>query len=111
MKKFLILLILTLSTINLCALDYYSNFISRKELVDNVWLDWTDWEPHYVKISITDSIITIDNKIYPVKSIKKIDNTTLFEISDTMFIRYRIQDSVKQLYLDYKNIIYCYNLL
>lgn len=113
MKKLFILLILTLSTINLCAIDYYSNFISRKELVDNVWLDWTDWEEHYVKISVNDSIIVIDNKTYPVKLIEKTDNITKFKIlNSNKFIRLRFQnDGIKQLYLDCENIVYVYNLI
>ena len=113
MKKLFILLILTLSTINLYAIDYYSNFISYKELVDNVWLDWTDWEEYYVKISVNDSIIVIDNKTYPVKLIEKTDNVTKFKVlNSNKFIRFRFQnDGIKQLYLDYENIVYVYNLI
>jgi hypothetical protein len=119
MKKLIILLILILFTFNLYAADYYSNFISYKKLVNNVWLDWSDWENCNVKITVTDNTITVSDKVYQVEIINKISNqydiTTIYKIISSqkdLYIRLRFQnDGVKQLYIDYENIVYCYNLI
>ena len=119
MKKLFILLILTLSTINLYAIDYYSNFVSRKEFVDNVWLDWTDWENCNIKITVTDSTITVSDKTYQTKIVDKIDDyysiTTVYKVKSyqkDLYIRLRFQnDGIKQLYINDVNVIYCYNLI
>ena len=119
MKKILFLILLCCS-VNTYAIDLYANFVSYKQCINNEWQDWTDWQECWTKVKLEDNKIIVGDKtftIYSVYSQKDEDSVTvLHEAEDcnntAIVIRIRYQkDGVKQLYLDYKNIIYCYNLI
>lgn len=101
--------------------------MSYKILKDSVWQDWSDWRECYIEIVLdTDSnSITLHSKniekVFKIDpSFRKIkDNnsiTTLYTVlkseNNCLYIRFRIQrDGVKQIYIDYEDIIYVYNLI
>lgn len=130
MKKVLTLLMLLLvstSNANPREACYYSNFTSYKMWINNSWTDWTDWREYYVEIVFdTDSnTITIYDeniekvyKIHPIyeKSEDYGSITIKYKVVESenncLYIRFRNQyDGVKQLYLDYKDLVYVYNLM
>lgn len=129
MKTKIILTLLLILTSNIQAqeISYYSNFTSYKRLVDNTWTNWTDWREYYVEIVFdTDSnTITIYDeniekvyKIHPIyeKSEDYGSITIKYKVVESenncLYIRFRNQyDGVKQLYLDYKDLVYAYNLM
>lgn len=122
MRKIFILL-LTLISITACADEiYYSNYISQKQKVDSVWTDWSDWKESYTSIVFDhmNGYITVDECIYKILDTGKYkdDNSTtvIYLTQDAnkkrVNIRLRYQnDGVKQLYIDYEDIVYCYNLM
>ena len=124
MKKIIILL-LTLVSITACADDiYYSNYVSQKQRIDSVWTDWTDWKESYTAIVFdhVNGYITVGDCDYKLLGISKgkyeDDNsiTVIYLTQDAnkkrVNIRFRHQnDGVKQLYIDYEDIVYCYNLM
>ena len=127
-KIILTLLLLTLnSNIQAQKICYYSNFTSYKRLVNNTWTDWTDWREYYVEIILdTDSnTITIYDadieKVYKIHPIyEKLEDCNSITIkykvveseNNCLYIRFRNQyDGIKQLYLDYKDLVYIYNLM
>lgn len=121
MKKFLFILTL-LFTVNLSYSQiYYTDYISKMVLIDSCWSDWTDWEPCFVEINITDSTISLWNiqtyKIIAPIEVEKdeISITNRYKViynkDNIIYIRFRRQrNGIKQLYLDYDKIIYVYNL-
>lgn len=119
MKKILFLILLFCS-INACAIDYCANFVSYKKYVNNKWQDWTDWQQCWAEVKLEENRIIVGDKTYTIYSIRnqKDENsvTILHEVKDCnethIVIRLRYQnDSVKQLYLDYKDLVYVYNLI
>lgn len=106
---------------------YYSNFTSYKRLVDNSWTDWTDWREYYVEIvfdtdsntiTIYDEDIVKVYKIHPIYEKSEDSNSITIKYkvieseNNCLYIRFRNQyDGVKQLYLDYKDLVYVYNLI
>lgn len=130
MKKILTLLMLLLIfTSNSIPREvcYYSSFISYKRLVNDTWTDWTNWREYYVEIIFnTDSnTITIYDeniikvyKIHPIYEKSEDSNSITIKYkvveseNNCLYIRFRNQhDGVKQLYLDYKDLVYVYNLM
>ena len=122
MRKTIILL-LTLISITACAEDvYYSNYISQKQRIDSVWTDWSDWEESYTAI-VFDHVnghITVGDCDYKLLGKGRCEDsnsvTVIYLTQDTdkkrVNIRLRYQnDGVKQLYIDYEDIVYCYNLM
>lgn len=120
----LLLLILTSNT-KAQETSYYSNFTSYKRLVNDTWTDWSDWEYCRHKITITEDSITInkgtETEIYMVETeyeVQKDSNSETFKfkvIDDyerVLYIRLRFQyNGVAQLYIDYDDVIYAYNLI
>lgn len=108
-------------------ISLYSNFMSYKVLKDSVWQDWTDWRECYIEIvwNTDSNSITLYNKntekVFKIDpSFQKIENdnsiTTLYTVLESenncLSIRFRNQhDGVKQLYIDYEDLVYCYNLI
>lgn len=101
---------------------YYSNFVSHKYCINNVWSDWSDWKECYITIKFdhTNNTITVNNKVYNIidKNNYKDEtsNTIMYLTHDferkRINIRLRYQnDGVKQLYVDKENTIYVYNLI
>lgn len=119
MKKILFLILLCCS-VNTYAIDLYANFVSYKKYVNNEWQDWTYWQECWIEVKFEDNKIIVGDKIfiiYSVYSQKDDDSVTVLheakdcnDIAIVIQIRYQ-KDGVKQLYLDYKDIIYCYNLI
>lgn len=119
MKRFLIILgILFIGKISIAQQLYYSDFISSMELItDTCWTDWSEWQQYYTEIEINkDSIVVYDNDVYYIYQQTKdsINNIIVFKTTnqqgDTVQLRFRTQDFVKQLYIDLKNKIWVYNL-
>lgn len=130
MKKIVLILglLLSFSIMYSQEIEYYSNFTSYKRLVEkDKWTDWTDWREYYVEIVFdTDSnTITIYDediekvyKIHPTYEKSEDCNsiTIRYKVVESenncLYIRFRNQnDGVKQLYLDYKDLVYVYNLM
>lgn len=130
MKKILaLLMILLVFTSNTVPREvcYYSSFTSYKKLINNTWIDWTDWREYYVEIvfdtnsntiTIYDTDIEKVYKIHPIYEKSEDSNSItikykVVEAKDNcLYIRFRNQyDGVKQLYLDYKDLVYVYNLM
>ena len=130
MKKILTLLMLLLVFTNNAIsreVCYYSSFTSYKRLVDNSWTDWTDWREYYVEIvfntgsntiTIYDEDIVKVYKIHPIYEKSEDCNSITIKYkvveskNNCLYIRFRNQhDGVKQLYLDYKDLVYAYNLM
>ena len=130
MRKIFTLLMLLLvftSNANSREVCYYSNFTSYKMLINNNWTDWTNWREYYVEIIFnTDSnTITIYDediekvyKTHPIYEKSEDSNSTTIKYkvveskNNCLYIRFRNQhDGVKQLYLDYKDLVYVYNLM
>ena len=121
------LLLVSTSNANPREVCYYSNFTSYKILINDIWTDWTNWREYYVEIVFdTDSnTITIYDenieKVYKINPIyeksEEYNSTTIkYKVveseDDCLYIRFRNQyDGVKQLYLDYKDLVYVYNLM
>ena len=128
-KIFILLMLFLVSTSNANSREvcYYSNFTSYKRLVDNSWTDWTDWREYYVEIvfDIDSSTITIYDadiekvyKIHPIYEKSEDCNSIIIKYkvveseNNCLYIRFRNQyNGVKQLYLDYKDLVYVYNLM
>ena len=119
MKKIL-LIVLLFCSINTYAIDYYANFVSYKKCINNEWQDWTNWQQCWAEVTFKANEIIVGNKTYTIYSTntqKDKDCVTILheakDYNDTpIVIRIRYQnDGVRQLYLDYKNIIYVYNLI
>lgn len=128
-KIFIIFMLLLVSTSNIISREtcYYSNFTSYKMLINNTWTDWTNWREYYVEIVLdTDSnTITIYDediekvyKIHPIYEKSEDSNSITIKYkvveseNNCLYIRFRNQhDGVKQLYLDYKDLVYVYNLM
>lgn len=129
MKTKIILTLLLILTSNIQAqeISYYSNFTSYKRLVDNTWTNWTDWREYYVEIvfntdsntiTIYDENIVKVYKIHPIYEKLEDCNSIIIKYkvveseNNCLYIRFRNQyDGVKQLYLDYKDLVYVYNLM
>ena len=130
MKKIVLILglLLSFSTMYSQEIEYYSNFTSYKRLIEkDKWTDWTDWREYYVEIVFdTDSnTITIYDeniikvyKIHPIYEKSEDSNSITIKYkvvesgNNCLYIRFRNQhDGVKQLYLDYKDLVYVYNLM
>lgn len=125
MKKLLLVLLLFLSVNAYSQVSkYYSDFSSYKSLSsNNIWNDWTDWERCDAKIKIdldSDTITINDSKYYIDKYVETVVDSNSKTIkylvirydNKSCFIRIREQeDGVKQLYLDYDDIVYVYNLV
>lgn len=122
MRKIFILLLTLISTTACADKIYYSNYISQKQKVDSVWTDWTDWEESYTPIVFDhmSGYITVGDCSYKVLDTGKCEDdnstTVIYLTYDAnkkrvnMRLRYQ-NDGVKQLYIDYENIVYCYNLM
>lgn len=124
MKKLLFLMLLVFLSVNTYSQSFYADYVSTKSLVDkDKWDDWTYWKPCYYKVivDLNEDIITINNsKYYLDKHIettvddnsKTIKYAVINYYNNASFIRIREQkDGVKQLYIDYDDIIYVYNLV
>ena len=129
MKKiFITLVLLIYATLSYSEeISFYTNFMSYKILKDSVWQDWSDWRECYIEIVWdTDSnSITLHSKntekVFKIDpSFRKIEDdnsiTTLYTVlkseNNCLGIRFRIQrDGVKQIYIDYEDIVYVYNLI
>ena len=101
---------------------YHTDYMSRMILVDSCWTDWTDWEQCFTEVTINDSTISIyDVQEYTILEIVDIEEdcysrTIRYRVAynkdDIIFIRFRKQiGGIKQLYLDYDDIVYVYNLV
>ena len=103
---------------------YYSDFSSYKALISkDKWTDWTDWERCDTKIKIdldSDTITINGSKYYIDKYVETVVDSNSKTIkylvinydNKSCFIRIREQeDGVKQLYLDYDDMVYVYNLV
>lgn len=125
MKKLLLILLLFLSVNAYSQVTkYYSDFSSYKALIfKDKWADWTDWErcDTNIKIDLNSDTITINNSKYCIdkyietvvdSNSKTIKYAVIAYDNKSCFIRIREQeDGVKQLYLDYDDIVYVYNLV
>lgn len=130
MKKiFTLLMLLLVFTSNAIPREmcYYSNFTSYKILINNNWTEWTDWREYYVEIvfntdsntiTIYDEDIVKVYKIYPIYEKSEDCNSITIKYkvveseNNCLYIRFRNQhDGIKQLYLDYKDLVYVYNLM
>ena len=125
MKKLLLILLLFLSVNAYSQVTkYYSDFSSYKALIfKDKWADWTDWErcDTNIKIDLDSDTITINNSKYYIdkyietvvdSNSKTIKYAVINYDNKSCFIRIREQeDGVKQLYLDYDDIVYVYNLV
>lgn len=100
---------------------YYTDFFSSKELItDTCWTDWSDWYQHFTEVEMyKDSIVIYDEDVYTIhKQLKNEDENSVTSVyratnkkGDYVQIRLRIQcDGIKQLYIDFKNKIWVYNL-
>lgn len=121
MKKFLFILMLLFTTTLSYSQTYYTDYMSRMIKVDSCWTDWTDWEQCFTEIEITkDSIVVYDEDVYIIQGQleDEIDENSVTSIykainkkGDRVQIRLRIQcNGIKQLYIDFKNKIWVYNL-
>ena len=130
MKKIVLILrlLLSFSIMYSQEIEYYSNFTSYKRLVEkDKWTDWTDWREYYIEIvfntdsntiTIYDTDIEKVYKIHPIYEKSEDSNSTTIKYkvveskNNCLYIRFRNQhDGVKQLYLDYKDLVYVYNLM
>lgn len=129
MKKiFITLVLLIYATLSYSEeISFYSNFMSYKVLKDSVWQDWSDWKEFHIEITLnTDSnTITLHSKnsekVFKIDPLfRKIEDdnsitilyTVLKSENNCLGIRFRIQrDGVKQVYIDYEDIVYAYNLI
>lgn len=101
---------------------YYTDFFSSMELIsDSCWTDWSDWQQHFTEIEMyKDSIVVYNEDIYIIyeQLEDEVDENSITSIykainnkKDYVQIRLRTQcDGIKQLYIDFKNKIYVYNL-
>ena len=123
MKNLLLVLLMFLS-VNMYSQTLYTDYVSTMSLISkDKWSDWSEWESCYYKV-----IIDLDSNIIIINGSKYIIDKYIETISDdnskttkyavinydnkSCFIRVREQkDGVKQLYIDYDNIIYVYNLI
>lgn len=121
MKKFLFILMLLFTTTLSYSQTYYTDYMSRMIKVDSCWTDWTDWEQCFTEIEITkDSIVVYDEDVYIIHEqledeIEENSVTSIYKAinkkGDRVQIRLRIQcNGIKQLYIDFKNKIWVYNL-
>jgi hypothetical protein len=121
MKKFLFILMLLFTTTLSYSQTYYTDYMSRMIKVDSCWTDWTDWEQCFTEVTINDSTISIyDVQEYTILEIvdteeddysQTIKYKVVYNKDKVIFIRFRKQiGGIKQLYLDYENVIYVYNL-
>ena len=128
-KIFTLLMLLLVFTSNAIPREvcYYSSFTSYKMLINNNWTDWTDWREYYVEIvfntdsntiTIYDADIEKVYKIHPIYEKSEDSNSITIKYkvveseNNCLYIRFRNQnDGVKQLYLDYKDLVYVYNLM
>ena len=122
MKKLLLVLLVFLS-VNMYSQTFYTNYVSTMSLIKDKWTDWSEWESCYYKviIDLDSNTIIINNSKYTIdKYIETVSDgnskTTKYAVitydNRSCFIRIREQkDGVKQLYIDYDNIIYVYNLI
>ena len=129
MKKiFITLVLLIYTTLSYSEeISFYTNFMSYKILKDSVWQDWSDWKECYIEIvwntdsnsvtlhsKNTEKVFKIDplfRKIEDDNSITTL-HTVLKSENSCLGIRFRIQrDGVKQIYIDYEDIVYVYNLI
>ena len=114
-------MILTVRTM-LSQKVYYTDFFSSMELIsDSCWTDWSDWYQHFTEVEMyKDSIVVYNEDVYVIYEQLEdvIDENSITSIyrainnkKDYVQIRLRIQcDGIKQLYIDFKNKIYVYNL-
>lgn len=111
-------------SVNVYSQTFYTNYLSTKSLITkDKWTDWSDWESCYYKIVIdldSNTIIINDSKYTIDKYLETIidDNSKTIKYAvinydnKSCFIRIREQkDGIKQLYLDYDDIVYVYNLI
>ncbi len=123
MKKFITTLLLIFSVgLSFSQKIYHTNFFSSKELItDTCWTDWSDWYQHFTEVEIyKDSIVVYDEDVYTIhRQLKdEIDETSVTSIyratnkkGNYVQIRLRTQcDGVKQLYIDFDDKIWVYNL-
>ena len=121
MKKFLFILMLLFTTTLSYSQTYCTDYMSRMIKVDSCWTDWTDWEQCFTEVTINDSTISIyDVQEYTILEIvdteeddysQTIKYKVVYNKDKVIFIRFRKQiGGIKQLYLDYENVIYVYNL-
>lgn len=121
MKKILFILMLLFTTTLFYSQTYYTDYTSRMIKVDSCWTDWTDWEQCFTEVTINDSTISIyDVQEYTILEIVGIEEDdysqtikykVVYNKDKVIFIRFRKQiGGIKQLYLDYENVIYVYNL-
>ena len=101
---------------------YYADFFSSMELIsDSCWTDWSDWYQHFTEVEIyKDSIVVYDEDVYIIHGQleDEIDENSVTSIyratnkeGNCVQLRLRIQcDGIKQLYIDFKNKIWVYNL-
>lgn len=123
MKKFITTLLLIFSVgLSFSQKVYYTDFFSSKELItDTCWTDWSDWYQHFTEVEIyKDSIVVYNEDVYTIHEqlkdeINKTSVTSIYRAinkeGNCVQIRLRIQcDGIKQLYIDFKNKIWVYNL-
>ncbi len=101
---------------------YYADFFSVKELVnDTCWTDWSDWYQHFTEVEMyKDSIVVYNEDVYTIHGQleDEIDENSVTSIyratnkkGNYVQIRLRIQcDGIKQLYIDFNDKIWVYNL-
>lgn len=101
---------------------YYTDFFSIKELVnDTCWTDWSDWQQHFTEVEMyKDSIVVYDEDVYTIHGqledeIDENSVTSIYRATNKkgtyVQIRLRIRcDGIKQLYIDFDDKIWVYNL-
>ena len=101
---------------------YYTDFFSSKELInDTCWTDWSDWKQHFTEVEMyKDSIVVYNEDVYIIHGQleDEIDENNITSIyratnkkGNCVQIRLRTQcDGIKQLYIDFDDKIWVYNL-
>lgn len=123
MKKFILTLLILLTVGTMFSQKvYYTDFFSVKELVnDTCWTDWSEWRQHFTTIELyTDSVVVYNEDVYKIcKHLEDEfdDSGYTFRCvatnkkEETVQIRLWIQfNGIKQLYVDFDNKIWVYNL-
>ena len=98
---------------------YYTDFFSSMELISDSC--WSDWYQHFTEVEMyKDSIVVYDEDVYIIHEqlediIDENSVTSVYRTSnkkgDQIIVRLRIQcDGVKQLYIDFNDKIWVYNL-
>lgn len=120
MKKFILTLLMLLTVGTMFSQKvYYTDFFSSRGITTDTC--WTDWQQHFTEVVMyKDSIVVYDEDVYTIHGQLKdeIDENSITSIyratnkkRNCVQIRLRIQcDGIKQLYIDFDDKIWVYNL-